>query len=147
MSETCGLSMTTLVTLRVFDVMRGQTSTPTLNDFAVRNGAELNLGSSAMERLSAPSEPLKSERLRLPISTLRPRAAEACCSICGRKLLTGIKNGAMTTIKIKTTITMPTILSVRPIGDLRARWESRNARPVECQIIAHSFEGRCAAET
>ena len=32
-------------------------------------------------------------------------------------------------------------------GNLRARWESRNARPVECQIIAHPFERRCTAET
>ncbi len=85
MSETCGLSMTTPVTLSVFDMMRGMTSTPTLTDFAVRNGAELNFGSSAIARLSAPSEPLKSDRLRLPTSTLRPRAAEACCSISGRK--------------------------------------------------------------
>src|ERR1700685_3473959 len=146
MSETCGLSMTTSVTFSVLDIMRGIISTPTFRDFAVRNGAELNLGSSAIARLSAPREPLKSDRLRLATSTLRPGAAEACCSIAGRKWLTGMRNGAMTTNKIKTTITIPIIFSVRLMGTSE-RGGNRESESVEVQIIAHSFERRCTQET
>ena len=75
--------MVTSVTLSVFERIRGINSTPTLTDFAVKNGELLYFGSSAMDRLSAPSAPLKSDRLRLPTSTFRPNAAEALCSIVG----------------------------------------------------------------
>src|SRR6266478_4443639 len=64
--------------------IRGSSSTPTLMDLAVRNGDLLNLGSSAMDKLSAAREPEKSERLRLRTSTLRPSAAEAFSSMVGR---------------------------------------------------------------
>src|SRR5882672_1067117 len=101
------------VTLRVLLKMRGMISTPTLNDLAVRNGDVLNLGSSPMEILSAASEPLSRERLRLPSSTFRPRACEAFSSMVGRNLSTGIKNGAMTTIRIKTTNTTARMRRVR----------------------------------
>src|SRR5882762_5951900 len=41
---------------------RGSSSTPTLIDFAVRNGDLLNLGSSATDKLSAAREPENKER-------------------------------------------------------------------------------------
>src|SRR6266446_8433087 len=100
--------MVTPVTFRVFEKINGIISTPTLRDLAVRNGEELNLESSPMERFSAESEPLSSERLMLPSCTLRPSAAEAFSSMVGRNWLTGIKNGAMRTrtIRAPTTIRM-----------------------------------------
>jgi len=73
----------TPVTLRVFEKINGNISTPDFDGLAVRKGEELNLGSSPMERFSANSEPLISERLRLPSSTLRPSAAEAFSSMWG----------------------------------------------------------------
>ena len=76
---TCGLSMTISVTFSVFEKISGMISTPTFTDLAVRNGDLPYLGSSAIERLSAPSEPLSSDKLKLPTSTLRPSAAEAFC--------------------------------------------------------------------
>jgi len=79
----------TPVTLRVFEKINGNISTPTLTDLAVRKGEELNLGSSPMERFSANSEPLISERLRLPSSTLRPSAAEAFFFNGGAELIDG----------------------------------------------------------
>src|SRR5229473_3448346 len=86
-------------------------STPTFSDLAVRKGAELNLGSSPMESASAESEPLISERLKLPSSTLRPSAAEAFSSMVGRNWLTGIKNGATRTSTINTPTTIRTIFN------------------------------------
>src|SRR6202171_6063612 len=88
-------------------------------DFAVRNGDLLNFGSSAMDKLSAASEPVKSERLRLPTSTLRPSAAEAFSSIVGRNWLTGIRNGATSTRTIRTATTMGMTRSVRRVSTLR----------------------------
>src|SRR5437879_1610025 len=106
---TCGLPMVTPVTLRVFEKISGIISTPTFNDLAVRKGEELNFGSSPMERFSAAMEPLISERLRLPSSTLRPSAAEAFSSIDGRNWLTGITNGATRTSTNSTPTTIRTI--------------------------------------
>src|SRR5580704_19218412 len=104
---TCGLSITMLVTFTCCEKISGIISTPTFSDFAVRNGPELNFGSSATERLSTPSEPLISDKLSLPSSTLRPSASLAFCSIVGRNLSTGIRNGAISSSRINTTITIP----------------------------------------
>src|SRR6266446_8493322 len=104
--------MVTPVTLRVFEKIKGIISTPTLRDFAVRKGEELNLGSSPMERFSAESEPLSSERLMFPSCTLRPSAAEVFSSMVGRNWLTGIKNGATRTSTTNTPTTMRTIFNV-----------------------------------
>src|ERR1700730_369666 len=112
-SVTSGLSIIMRVMLRSLCKIRGSSSTPTLTDFAVRNGELLNLGSSAMDKLSAASEPLKSERLRLPTSTLRPRAAEAFSSIVGRNWFTGIRKGATSTRTTRTATMIRTTRSVR----------------------------------
>src|SRR5229473_4350192 len=75
-----------------------------------------------MERFSAASEPLSSDRLKFPSWTLRPSAAEAFCSMVGRNSLTGIKNGATRTSTTNTPTTMRTIFNVlfmttsRPAG-------------------------------
>src|SRR5258707_2703105 len=108
--------------------IRGTSSTPTLMDFAVRNGDLLNFGSSAIDRLSAASEPVKSDRLRLPTSTFRPSAAEAFSSIVGRNWLTGIRNGATSTRITRTTMTTSRTRSVRRMSNLRIGGdEKRNA--------------------
>src|SRR6266478_4491265 len=65
-----------------------------------------------MERFSAASEPLSSERLKFPSWTLRPSAADAFCSMVGRNSLTGIKNGATRTSTINTPTTIRTIFNV-----------------------------------
>src|SRR3989442_8654706 len=65
-----------------------------------------------MERFSGASEPLSSDRLKFPSWTLRPRAADAFCSIVGRNSLTGIKNGATRTSTISTPTTIRTIFKV-----------------------------------
>lgn len=72
------------VMLSVLEKRNGISSTPMLRDFAVRNGEELNLGSSPIERFSAASAPLISENLSFPSVTLRPRAAETFSSILDR---------------------------------------------------------------
>src|SRR5256885_248962 len=100
------------VTFNVFEKISGIISTPTFSDLAVRKGEGLNFGSSAMERFSAESEPLRSERLILPNCTLRPRAAEAFSSIVGRNWLTGIKNGVTRTSTTSTPTAMRTIFNV-----------------------------------
>ena len=71
--------------------MSGINSTPTSNDFAVMNGDLLKAGSSAMLTFSTPTVPLKSERLRSPKVTGRPKAFVTSDSIFGRKLLTLMK--------------------------------------------------------
>src|SRR5499425_3188184 len=110
------------VTLRLLEKISGIISTPTLSDLAVRKGEGLNFGSSPMERFFAVSEPEKRERLRSPSWTLRPSASEAVCSMVGRKLLTGIRNGATRRRTTMTATMMPMILSERPMetsGELR----------------------------
>src|SRR5437773_11025642 len=72
MRLTSGLSMLKPVMFRALEVISGNISTPTLNALARKNGDWLKLGSSAMESVSADSEPEKSDRLKLPICTLRP---------------------------------------------------------------------------
>src|SRR5437867_100329 len=65
-----------------------------------------------MERFSAASEPVSSERLKFSSWTLRPSAADAFCSMVGRNSLTGIKNGATRT---KTTSTPTTMRMMRRV--------------------------------
>jgi hypothetical protein len=72
------------VTLSDRDRISGNSSTPTETDLAVRNGALLNFGSSATVSVSAVSERLDRESVRLPMSTLRPSAVDARPSINGR---------------------------------------------------------------
>src|SRR5205085_3694588 len=115
-SVTWGVSMVMPVMFKVFEKISGMSSTPTCRDLAVRKGEELNLGSSPMERFSADSEPLRSERLRFPSCTLRPRAAEAFSSIVGRNWFTGIKNGSTRIKTTKTPTRMSTTRSLLPIG-------------------------------
>ncbi len=72
-----------------------------------------------MDKLSAAREPEKSERLRLPTSTLRPSAAEAFSSMVGRNWLTGIRKGATRTRTTKTTTMTSMMRSVRLMSNLR----------------------------
>src|SRR5208283_5727411 len=46
---TCGFSITICVTFTCLEKIKGHNSTPTLTELAVRNGPELNLGSSLTE--------------------------------------------------------------------------------------------------
>src|SRR5450432_583325 len=128
--------MVTSVTMRFFEKISGIISTPTFTDLAVRKGDVLNLGSSAIERLSAPRPPLNSDRLRLPTSTLRPNAVEAFCSMVPRNWFTGIKNGATRTNTINTPTTMATIFKVRL---MRTSVEEAMGNQIQCGegIVAH----------
>src|ERR1035438_4861467 len=90
--------------------MRGTSSTPTLSDFAWINEVLLNLGSSAMVSLLASTLPERMLKLKLPTLTDRPRAEVRFDSICGRKLLTLIKNGRAMAIASNRAMTIPTIL-------------------------------------
>src|ERR1700682_5745302 len=90
--------------------MSGISSTPTWSDFAWINGALLNLGSSAMERRSAPTLPEKTPRLKLPTFTGRPRVVLSVDSIWGRKLLTFTSKGTAMAMTINTATTMPATL-------------------------------------
>ena len=54
---TCGSSISMLVTFSCLEKMSGIISTPTFKDFAVKNGDELNFGSSPIERSCAVSAP------------------------------------------------------------------------------------------
>jgi hypothetical protein len=83
------------VTFSCLEKISGIISTPTLNDFAVKNGDGLNFGSSPMERFFAVSAPPSSDKLKSPTCTLRPRASDAFSSMVGRKRFTGIRKGAM----------------------------------------------------
>src|SRR5208283_4815676 len=63
-SITCGFSMTIWVTFTCLEKIKGSSSTPTLTELAVRNGPELNFGSSLIERLSIPTEARIIDKLR-----------------------------------------------------------------------------------
>src|SRR5271154_751415 len=66
---TCGFSMVMAVTFTCCEKISGIISTPTRRLLAVRKGLVPNFGSSAIDRSSTPSEPVSSERLRLPSLT------------------------------------------------------------------------------
>src|SRR5215469_6548826 len=104
---TWGFSMVTSVTLTCWEKISGISSTPTFTFFAVRNGPELNFGSSLIDKLSIPSEPPRIDKLRSPSCTFRPRASEALASIVGRNLFTGIKKGTTNKITINPRMAMP----------------------------------------
>src|SRR5580704_4586449 len=91
--------------------MSGITSTLTLSDLAVMNGALLNLGSSAIVMPSALRAPENSEKSSLPICTLRPRASCALDCSMGRKLSALMKKGMISSRTMMTATTMPTILT------------------------------------
>src|SRR5436309_10199889 len=61
-SITSGFSIVSPVMCTARDVIRVSTSTPILNDFAVRKGDLLKAGSSAIDRSSAEREPETSEK-------------------------------------------------------------------------------------
>src|ERR1700757_2446063 len=73
---TRGLTTVISVTFSCWEKINGIISTPTFTVFAVRNGPELNFGSSLTETSSIPTEPVKSDKLKLPSCTLRPSASE-----------------------------------------------------------------------
>src|SRR5713101_6185843 len=108
-SAISGSSMTNSVTLSCLLKIRGINSTPTLSDFALINGALLNLGSSAMESWSARTPPENRLRLKLPTVTGRPRASLSLDSICGRKLLTFTRKGSAMAATSSTATTIPMI--------------------------------------
>jgi hypothetical protein len=61
--------------------------------FALRNGAALKLGSSAILRSLATRLPEKMDRLRSPSFTLRPSVVVICASIAGRNVFAFTKKG------------------------------------------------------
>ena len=83
------------------------TSTPICREWACKNGFALKAGSSAIEMLSATRLPEKTEKLRFPSVTLRPRAEESCVSSVERKVLALMNNGTSKTASSKRT-TIPT---------------------------------------
>src|SRR3981189_3599297 len=116
---TCGSTTVISVTFNCWEKISGISSTPTFTVFAVRNGPELNLGSSLTETSSIPTDPVRSDKLKLPSCTLRPSASDAFDSMVGLNLLMGIRNG--TTIKITSiaTMTIPIHFSLLLMGDLQ----------------------------
>src|SRR5579883_433796 len=112
-SVICGCSSVIPVTRSSFDRIRGISSTPTFSDLAVTNGVEPKAGSSAIEMLSAVTEPPRIDRLRFPTLTWRPTASLAVASSFGRKLLTLITKGSTTSTTRRRATTMPIILSAR----------------------------------
>src|SRR6266403_2315220 len=98
-----------------------------------------------MERFSAESEPLISERLMLPSCTLRPSAAEAFSSMVGRNWLTGIRNGAMRTRTIKTPTTIRMMRSLPFMNGLQngANEQSPDGEQGDGPIIICIGKGRC----
>jgi len=85
----------------------GSISTPTFSDFALINGALLNLGSSATASWSARTPPDRILRLRFPTVTGRPSASLSRDSICGRKLFTFTMNGSAIATTSSTATTTP----------------------------------------
>ena len=102
-----GFSIVRPVTLSVFEVIRGNISTPTLKLFAVRKGEVLKAGSSAIDRSEAVSEPEKIDKLRSPTCTLRPSAVDSLSSIVGRKEFALMNRGSAN----RRTINTPTAIS------------------------------------
>src|SRR5215469_10553000 len=100
---TCGFTTLISVTFNCCEKISGISSTPTFTLFAVRNGPELNFGSSLIETSSMPTEPVSNEKLKLPSCTLRPNASDALDSITGLNLFTGTRNGTIKRIRRITT--------------------------------------------
>src|SRR3989442_7476640 len=105
-----------------------------------------------MERFSGASEPLSSDRLKFPSWTLRPRAADAFCSMVGRNSLTGIKKGATRTSTISTPTTIRTIFKVLfmatsragEVGDPPSAGEARIAQSYWAVVSGPHAESRGA---
>src|ERR1700758_2794183 len=91
-----------------FDVISGHTSTPTRSPFAVRKGLLLKLGSSAIDRSLALSEPEKMDMLKSPTCTLRPRASESLASTVGRKELALMNKGIKSSMRMSAPIAIKT---------------------------------------
>jgi len=83
--------------------------------FAVRNGAALNSGSSEIRSSFAIRLPEKSDRLRSPSFTLRPRMIVSCRSIPGRNVFAFTKRG----IKATATTSRPINASRIFVGSFR----------------------------
>src|SRR5713101_2525961 len=117
-----GRSSVRSVTWRVLEKISGITSTPTFSALARTNGSLLKAGSSAMERSSAETLPVRTERLRLPTLTWRPRVEVSSDSSRGRKLFTFTRKGSAITITNRTATTIPKIFSARFITVILPPW-------------------------
>src|SRR5579884_4369614 len=72
--------------------------TPTCSDFACKNAGFPNAGSSATDKSSAVTSPLKMFRCKLPSFTCRPSAEDKSASSAGRNWSTLMKNGRLIAI-------------------------------------------------
>src|ERR1700722_17824708 len=126
---TCGLTTVISVTFNCLEKISGISSTPTFTFFAVRNGAELNLGSSLTETSSIPTEPVMSDKLKLPSCTLRPSASDALDSMVGLNLLIGIRNGTTSKITSTATTAIPIHFSLLLMETSKGSLEGRRRAP------------------
>src|SRR4029077_7180896 len=125
---TCGSTAVISVTFNCWEKISGINSTPTFTVFAVRNGPGLNFGSSLTETSSMPTDPVKSDKLRLPSCTLRPSASEAFDSMVGLNLLMGIRNGTTSKITMIAATAMASHFSLLLMGTSKVAWEGVGGR-------------------
>src|SRR6202161_1239097 len=87
-----------------WEKINGHSKIPMRTSVAVRNGAELKAGSSAMLRSRTIKLQEKSDKLTLPSFTSRPSVAVSCFSIAGRNefALTSSKINKIATTKRQT---------------------------------------------
>ena len=137
--ETCGSVTVKEETSNFLEKISGISATPAVNFLACKKGVLLKAGSSAITTLSTVTPPERIERPMFPISTLRPSAVVRSVSSVGLKRLASITNGRATTIKINTTITIPTMIRTFFITDLR-RLLKRGAQ--RCKPVSYSGKAR-----
>jgi hypothetical protein len=130
---TCGLTTVISVTFSCWEKIRGISSTPTFTVFAVRKGPGLNLGSSLTETSSIPTDPVRSDKLKLPSCTLRPSASEAFDSMEGLNLLMGIRNGTIIKITSTATMTIAIHFSLLLMETSNGAWEGVSGRRTRMQ--------------
>src|ERR1700676_565409 len=126
---TWGFTTVISVTFNCWEKISGISSTPTFTVFAVRKGAELNLGSSLTETSSIPTEPVKSDKLKFPSCTLRPSASDAFDSMVGLNLLIGIRNGTTNKITMIATTTIPIHFTLLLMGTSKGSLGRRRRAP------------------
>ena len=108
--------------------------------FAVRNGAALNSGSSAIRRSFATRLPEKSDRLRSPSFTLRPRMIVSCRSIPGRNVFAFTKRG----IKATATTSRPINASRIFVGSFRVPPPASRSISLAGNLKGHAQTDRSA---
>src|SRR5271169_3717452 len=131
--------------MSLWEKRNGQISTPTCRDFARIKAGLPNAGSSATERSSAVTSPLRTLRCRLPSVTSRPSAVlRSACSV-GLNWSTLIRKGRLTTATMNNAKTIPTHFAVRfKAGLLRAVYlfEPRQSGVVsaDCRTSPYAYK-------